>query len=200
MDSYGPLNSDNGQIVVWGWYGPVVDVTPAGKRFVNEQHGHNVSIFLHDAGFYHWYSIFDDQLAKGPLSMSVESVGKLGRIVTADTIEELAALINIRTENLVETINNYNAMAEAGEDTEFGRTLHLSPLSPPYYAALTFPVRYKTNGGVRINTNAQLVDAAGNEIKNIFAAGSCCGSVSPNLAVVAASGLYAGEMIAESLS
>lgn len=200
MDTYGPMNSDNGQIVVWGWYGPIVDVTPDGKRFVNEKNGHHVSESVHELGFHHWYTIFDDKLANGPLSMSVEAVGKLGRIVKADTIEELAALINIRTENLVETIDRYNALAETGEDTDFGKDLFLEPLTAPFYAAFTFPVRYKSDGGVRVDTSGQLVDAAGTPIANIYAAGSCCGSVSPNLNIVAGSGLYVAGKVIESLA
>ncbi len=90
-------------------------------------------------------------------------------------------------------------MCKAGEDPEFGRKLYLEPLSPPYYAAYAVPVRYKTNGGLRIDEHCRLIDAADRPIPNVFAAGSCSGTVSPNVAPVVASGLYAGEQIVEEL-
>jgi fumarate reductase flavoprotein subunit len=115
------------------------------------------------------------------------------------TLGELAALTNIPADKLEGTVKRYNAMCETGEDPEFGRKLYLEPLGPPYYAAYAVPVRYKTNGGLRIDDHCRVVNAADDPIVNVFAAGSCSGTVSPNVAPVVASGLYAGEQIVAEL-
>jgi len=199
MDRPSNLTSDNAAVVVWGYWDPVIHVTPMGDRFVNENHGHDVAGELHKTGHLHWYCIFDDQLVNSRRGHSVEVLKRLGRVHRAHTLGELAALTGIPAEKLEGTVNRYNAMCSSGEDPEFGRKLYLEPLSPPYYAAYAVPVRYKTNGGLRIDEHSRLIDAADRPISNLFAAGSCSGTVSPNVAPVVASGLYAGEQIVAEL-
>ena len=198
MERPSNLTSDNAAVVVWGYWDPVLHLTPMGERFVNENHGHDVAGALHETGYHHWYCIFDDQLVTSRRGHSVEVLTKLGRVHRAHTLDELAALTEIPADRLRAAVESYNAMCEAGEDPDFGRTLYLEPLNPPYYAAYAVPVRYKTNGGVRIDDHCRLIDAQDRPIANVFAAGSCSGTVSPNVAPVVASGLYAGEcMIAD---
>ena len=199
MDRPSNLTSDNAAVVVWGYWDPVIHVTPTGDRFVNENHGHDVAGALHETGHLHWYCIFDDQLVNSQRGHSVEVLKRLGRVHRAHTLGELAALTHIPADKLEATVRDYNAMCKAGEDPEFGRKLCLEPLSPPYYAAYAVPVRYKTNGGLRIDDHCRVVNASDQPIANVFAAGSCSGTVSPNVAPVVASGLYAGEQIVEEL-
>jgi len=199
MDHPANLTSDNAPVVVWGYWDPVIHVTPMGKRFVNENHGHEVAGALHAAGFHHWYCIFDDQLVRDGRRHSFETLSRLGRVHRAFTIEELAAQIQVPAHTLSATVDRYNAMMRAGEDTEFGREFALSPLGPPFYAAYAVPMRYKTNGGLRIDDRCRLIDATDTPIPNLFAAGSCSGTVSPNVGPVVASGLYAGERLVEEL-
>ena len=42
-------------------------------------------------------------------------------VVSADSLEELAEKIGVPAENLVATVENYNAHVESGEPDEFGR-------------------------------------------------------------------------------
>ncbi len=193
MDRPSNLTSDNAPVVVWGYWDPVIHVTPMGRRFVNENDGHHVAGALHATGYHHWFCIFDDQLVNGRNRHSYQTLSRLGRVQRAFGVEELAKLIEVPQQNLVATVDRYNRMMEAGEDTDFGRNLALSPLNPPYYAAYAFPVRYKTNGGLRVDSLCRLIDVADRPIPNLFAAGSCSGTVSPNVGPVVASGLYAGE-------
>jgi predicted oxidoreductase len=185
--------------VVWGYWDPVIHVTPMGRRFVNENHGHEVAGALHATGFRHWYCISDNQLANGRRRHSFEVLSRLGRVQRAMTLEELAVSIQVPRDQLVRTVERYNAMCRTGQDTELGRKLALSPLSPPFYATYAVPVRYKTNGGLRLDSRCRLIDATDAPIANLYAAGSCSGTVSPNVAPVVASGLYAGECLIEDL-
>jgi fumarate reductase flavoprotein subunit len=199
MERPSNLTSDNAAVVVWGYWDPVLHLTPMGDRFVNENHGHDVAGALHETGYHHWYCVFDDQLVSSRRRHSVEVLERLGRVHRAHTLDELAALAEIPADRVRAAVEGYNAMCAAGEDPDFGRTLYLEPLSPPYYAAYAVPVRYKTNGGLRIDDHCRLIDAQDRPIANLFAAGSCSGTVSPNVAPVVASGLYAGEQIVAEL-
>jgi fumarate reductase flavoprotein subunit len=199
MEKPANLTSDNAPVVVWGYWDPVIHVTPMGKRFVNENHGHEVAGALHATGYHHWFCIFDNQLANGRSKHSFEALSRLGTVQRAFTVDELAARIQVPADALRDTVHRYNAMMRAGSDAEFGRKLALHPLSPPFYAAYAVPVRYKTNGGLRIDERCRLIDAADRPIQNLFAAGSCSGTVSPNVGPVVASGLYAGEQMVADL-
>jgi fumarate reductase flavoprotein subunit len=200
MERPSNLTSDNAAVVVWGYWDPVLHLTPTGDRFVNENHGHDVAGALHETGHRHWWCVFDDQLVNSRRRHSVEVLERLGRVHRAHTLGELAVLTEIPADRLRAVVQRYNAMCAAGEDREFGRKLYLEPLSPPYSAAYAVPVRYKTNGGLRIDDRCRLIDARDRPITNVFAAGSCSGTVSPNVAPVVASGLYAGECMVADLA
>ena len=47
--------------------------------------------------------------------------------------------------------------------------------TPPYYIMAYKPAVHYTMGGLRINTDAQVLDADGNAIAGLYAAGECAG-------------------------
>ena len=105
-----------------------------------------------------------------------------GWVLKADTLEELAEQMNgveggegkMDAATLQATVDNYNAMAEAGEDTEFGRSAEtMRPLTGPFYAVLVYPNQYNTQGGPKRNTKAQTLDAFGNPIPRLYNVGEC---------------------------
>ena len=105
-----------------------------------------------------------------------------GWILKADTLAELAAKMNevpggegkMDAETLQATVDNWNAMCEAGEDIEFGRAPEsMRPLTGPFYAILTYPTQYNTQGGPKRNTNAQTLDAYGQPIPRLYNVGEC---------------------------
>ena len=71
---------------------------------------------------------------------------------SADTLEELAGLMGVPADAFVETINHWNAMCEAGEDTDF----HMLPSmmhpikTAPFYANLEGAAALCTAGGLQI--------------------------------------------------
>ncbi len=204
MDSYTTMTMDNDKISCASFYGPMIHVNPEGKRFCNEFKQHKVGQFIHDSQWTHLWTIFDEQLLNGAdhIKYAVTNViNEEGRTVKADTIEELAELMFVPPAALAETMKNYNEMALAGEDTEFEKTVDqfLLPLSGPFYAAITRPIRYKTNGGLRIDMNSQVTNDADTPITNLFAAGSVTGICSPNVHDVCGCGLHAGEMMVKQL-
>jgi len=97
----------------------------------------------------------------------------------ADTIEELAEKMGrgnpdplFGQVSVKETVDRWNQMCEAGEDTDFGRTTGLNPIAePPFYAIELFQGCLNTQGGMKRNTKSQVLDIFGNVIPRLYAAG-----------------------------
>ena len=86
-----------------------------------------------------------------------------GLIHKADTIAELAAKIGIEVAVLEEQVARYNASCAAGNDEVFGRNAEtlLPVANGPFYALPIYPGDIGTNGGLRTNARAQVVDDHG---------------------------------------
>ena len=99
-----------------------------------------------------------------------------GKLLTADTIEGLAAAMGVPAANLTATIEKWNAAAAAGTDAEFGRTVQLNPLDQaPYFAWKTINSNIGAIGGLKIDTTAAILDRSGNPIPHLFGAGADTG-------------------------
>ncbi|MEC7398167.1 MAG: FAD-binding protein, partial [Pseudomonadota bacterium] len=96
-----------------------------------------------------------------------------GWITKGDTIPDLAIKIGLDPSALDATVARWNADAASGEDTEFGRTLMLKPLSTkgPYYAVELSPSMLNTQGGPRRNEKAEIVKPDGTPIPRLYSAG-----------------------------
>lgn len=199
MDSVANLMSHFAPSVVFGIYDPLIHVSPEGKRMCNENSIFDAPGKAYAAGHTFWWSIFDETLVKGVHAATYQAREKMGGVVKADTIEELAAKTFLPLDALKATIERWNTDAKAGKDTEFGRTIAFAPLKAPFYAFKNTVVRYKTNGGLSINDKAQVVDKNDKPLANLYAAGACQGETTPNVHDVCAIGLYAGEQIVASL-
>jgi len=125
------------------------------------------------------YSGFADACFATPIELQAEldaAVAKAdGNTFKADTVEELAALIGVDPAALSATVASYTKYAEAGVDEEWGKPAeYLWPCNTaPYYAFKISSGMLNTNGGIRINRNAQVVDARFNPISGLYAAGVC---------------------------
>ena len=81
-------------------------------------------------------------------------------------------------ETFLATIDHYNEMYDAGEDTEFGKEAYrLSAIRKgPFYGAWFGGALLTTLDGVKINANTQVVDEQGNVIEGLHAVGTCSGN------------------------
>lgn len=101
-----------------------------------------------------------------------------GILVKADTIEEAAAHFGIDAEELKKTISRYNEYAENGKDLEFNKRGKLVAFTEgPYYIMKSIPAIHHTMGGIKINTDAQVVNTDGNVINGLYAAGEVTGDI-----------------------
>lgn len=129
-----------------------------------------------------------------------------GILVKADTLEEAAAFFEIDAAELQNTVNNYNEYAKNGKDLEFNKRGELTAFTDgPYYIMKSIPAIHHTMGGIKINTDAQVLDVDGKVIDGLFAAGEVTGDIhgtnrlgSDAIADIVVFGRIAGKNAAES--
>lgn len=102
-----------------------------------------------------------------------------GTLFKADTIEELAKLINLPPKEMAQTIQEYNKMVDSKKDPLGRSELMLSHkiVKAPFYAGPIGMCRHHTMGGAKINTKAQVIDRDGQVIPGLYAAGEITGGI-----------------------
>lgn len=113
-------------------------------------------------------------VASGYASWNEESAKadvEAGNLYYGETIEDLAAAIGVPAANLKAQLDMWNAYAEAGEDTQFGRLTGVEPITGPFYAYKNVAYNLGALGGLKINVNAEVIDVNGNVIPHLYAAG-----------------------------
>lgn len=94
------------------------------------------------------------------------------------TLEEIAAKIGTDAKTLEATLNKYNEAVKNKADNEFKKkTLPKELTGTKYYAIEVSPAVHHTMGGVRINTNAEVLGKNGRPIKGLYAAGEVTGGI-----------------------
>jgi fumarate reductase flavoprotein subunit len=96
----------------------------------------------------------------------------------ASNLDKLAALHDIPRDNLEETLVCYDEAVRRGVD-EFGRKeFGSAPLKFPLYVVRASTGLFHTQGGLKINTNAQPLRADGSPIENLYAGGGVAVGIS----------------------
>ena len=106
-----------------------------------------------------------------------ELLAKNDCVYKGETIEELAAATGINAEALADTVARYNGFVAAGVDEDFGRTPEslVSMGDGPYYAVKSCPSVLLTKGGPLMNSNAQVINTAGEPIVGLYQCGEIVG-------------------------
>ena len=148
-----------------------------GKRFTNELLTRDVvskAILEQKDGVA--YLFFDEGLRNS--LKATEEYFNMGLVTEADSVEELAEKLSIDKDTMVESINKYNDAVAANKDSEFNREDLPRQLNEgKVYAIPVTPAVHHTMGGLKINTNAEVVNTDGNIIQGLFAAGEVTGGI-----------------------
>ncbi len=184
------LNSFNPQSI---W------VNAQGRRFVREivgrvpDFGGSVPAVLLQPQATYW-SIFD---ARGRTNFFVSGSGwddtnNVQREIFANpkmsawvkqtnSLAGLARATGLPTDALEKSVQSWNDMIDAREDTEWQRfsrsdTNRPSPIdTPPFYAVQYFPLSRKSMGGVAVDLSCRVLDRRGQPIPNLYAVGELAG-------------------------
>lgn len=169
------------------FYKGAIIVNKEGKRFVNESISYKLigteALKQPDGITYQiWDRSVMDKSVPGDALYDFENLLDIGLIEKANTLEELATLINIPKDQLLETVNQYNRDVSKNIDSQFNRTTltHLYgkpfPLkTAPFYAMRTTVAMLATYAGVSVNEYAQVLNPFNEPIKGLYAAGEIAG-------------------------
>jgi|WetSurMetagenome_2_1015567.scaffolds.fasta_scaffold26376_2 fumarate reductase flavoprotein subunit len=129
--------------------------------------------------------------------MGLENAVKNRTAVQADTIEALAQKMQAPVETFKATVERYNALAGQGKDLDFGkRPDRMYPIEkPPFYASKGTPGVLVVLGGLKVNTQLQVLDADRKVIPGLYAAGNVAGGFYAIDYPLAASGLSHGRCV-----
>ena len=157
-------------------------VDAAGNRFVDEtRYPGGLGIKMLDLPGKQAYEIFDERIFQTYRNApGLRSLGRLfdaGLLLRAETPAQLAAKLGIDAEGLSQTIRDCRAVAATGDKDAFGRALP-RPLQSPYYGIKVTVALYHTQGGLKVNTDGQVVRADGSIIPNLYAGGGAAVGVS----------------------
>jgi flavocytochrome c len=159
-----------------------VGINKNGKRYVDESLGYvahgkaamsqpDLEVAL----------VFDQEIADRPEGKAVidQFAGYGIEPLKADTLEQLAAKINAPANTMANTIKEFNAAVkdEQALDAEPAKKdLAFKIDAPPYYALYPLkPGITLTFGGIKVNSNRQALQADGQPIQGLYAAGECVG-------------------------
>lgn len=170
-----------------------------GTRFINElnspSHGHvnNHGTWVSQQIPNNSWMIYDSTNTRSVyLSFSEgnqEEIEK-GWIIKADTLEELAEMMNIPADNLLATVEQYNGYCAQGYDPDFGADAdiaekeegrvtavastaeYLVPIEVgPFYAMPLKATFTNTQGGAKRNVECEVIDVWGDPIPHLYSAG-----------------------------
>lgn len=162
--------------VVRGEGGILVD--KEGRRFVNEMDTRdNVTAAITELDNRESYLIFDSGVKSR--AKAVDQYEKMGLVQTGETIEALAEEIGLPEGGLQAALDTWNASVAAQKDAAFGRETGMDhDLSgAPYYAVKIGPGIHYTMGGVKINTDTEVLNTDGEAIPGLYAAGEVTGGL-----------------------
>ena len=152
-------------------------INAEGKRFIDEVGTRDVvsAAEIAQTGSYSWLVV--DQ-AMADASSVIQGYIKKGYTVEGATYEELAKAMGVDEAAFAETMNNWNGYVDAKNDPDFGRTSFANKLdTAPYYAIKVTAGVHHTMGGLKINTNTEVLKEDGSVIPGLFAAGEVTGGV-----------------------
>jgi len=150
-----------------------------GERFSDESHGYSeqAAVVLRQPGGLAW-TVFDARIAG--IARQFEDfrhAEALGAILTAATVEELARQMGVPADALATTLQEVEALKQAGAEDSFGRSFAGSPpLQPPYCAVKVTGALFHTQGGLVVDADARVMREDGTPLPNLYAVGgAACG-------------------------
>ncbi|MBQ3703801.1 MAG: FAD-dependent oxidoreductase [Oscillospiraceae bacterium] len=158
----------------------VLLVDRSGERKVSEAAGpHDQQVFfIYEDEPDHAWAVMDQDIADTFLNLDTylqktENGSSFIKAYKADTIEALAELIGIDPAVLTKTVEDYNALCEKGEDTQFGKKAdYLNPIKDgPFYAVKEYDMTRGNYGGILTNADFQVTTQDGEVIPGLYAAG-----------------------------
>lgn len=101
-----------------------------------------------------------------------------GKVVVANSIEELADKMGVPKENFVQTVKRYNELVKLGKDLDFGKRKEvLYPIKDaPFYAGKLLATLLTMCGGLHTDSSLLVLNSQDEPIENLYVVGSAQGN------------------------
>jgi fumarate reductase flavoprotein subunit len=182
FQGHGSVAHPHGILISWALMmkgGFQVNVT--GKRFSNEHLGYSEQgrIVASQPYSIAW-NIFDQRIYDSGLDFEdFRQAIKSDAVRKAATIDDLIEITGLPAENLSATMAEAAALAAGKGVDEFGRDFTGNPaLEAPWYAVRVTGSLFHTQGGLKVNDQAQVLREDGSALPNLYAGGGAARGVS----------------------
>jgi len=155
-------------------------VNRQGQRFVREDIGPSALapwVMAQPEGLA--LEVFDAHIEAG-LSQhaAYQSAVQAGQVLRADDVPGLAALAGVDAQGLQSTLHAVQAMAQGGASDPLGRAHFARVLKGPWLASWVTGALSHTQGGLVTDGDGRALDAQGDWISGVWAAGGCAAGLS----------------------
>lgn len=108
---------------------------------------------------------------------NIEANIEAGKVVKADTIEELAEKLGFNVSTFKKTVEDYNSLYDAQKDTLYGKeAFRLSEMrTAPFYGVKIGGLALCTLDGIKINTDFQALNENNDPIEGLYVIGNDSG-------------------------
>jgi len=151
-----------------------------GERFGDETCGYSeyAAMLAAQPGARGWL-ILDQRIHQACLAFrDYQETVESGALRHADTVSDLAEILEVETAALEETLAAALASALNTAPDPFGRSMFEAPIGSPYVAIKVQPALFHTQGGVLVNQNAQVLRDDGSAVTGLYAAGGAAAGIS----------------------
>lgn len=188
-----PQNGPERHEMMFGFYCGAVVVNASGRRFMDESLSYKRSIdFVQEQPGSIGYQILDQKVfdagIPGQSTHDFADSFARGFLQRFESLEDIALAYGFDREVLLTEIQRYNDdVRSTGVDSRFGRrglvddAGSLVPIEvAPFYVYPTVPLFSSTFGGLKVDTDARVIDVDGNAIEGLYAAGETTGGFHGN--------------------
>lgn len=184
MDAYqghGSVAAPDGPLVTWGLVtNGAILVNREGRRFGCESRGYSefAAEVVAQPGEEAW-EIFDQKVYDASRGTRFEEVIEAGKVVQADTIGELAATFGLPADELRATMAAVNKVIQGENKDPYGRKeFKEGLLENPFYGIRLRGALFHTQGGLKVDSSARVLDANRKPIPGLYAGGGTAVGVS----------------------
>ena len=172
------VQADTASLITEGLRGDgAILVNANGERFIDEVGTRDVvsAAEIAQPGSFSWL-VVDQKMVDA--SSVIQGYINRGLMLQGDTYEALAAELGIPADAFAATMEKWNGYVANKKDPDFGRTSFANPLdTAPFYAVKVTAGIHHTMGGLKIDPETHVLNAEGQIIPGLFAAGEVTGGV-----------------------
>ena len=172
------VQADTASLITEGLRGDgAILINANGERFIDEVGTRDVvsAAEIAQPGSFSWL-VVDQKMVDA--SSVIQGYIKRGLMLQGDSYEALAKELDIPADAFAATMEKWNGYVAEKNDPDFGRTSFANPLdTAPFYAVKVTAGIHHTMGGLKIDPETHVLNADGQIIPGLFAAGEVTGGV-----------------------